>query len=139
MDWMELLEQFFTVCLFPALGLLMVYVIKWLDAKRMEIKDKTENELHKKYIDLLGDTITNCVIATNQTYVNSLKEQGAFDGAAQKEAFKKTYNAVLNILSTDAKVYLAQAFGDLEKYITIKIEDEVNTNKKEQKKEDTQC
>jgi hypothetical protein len=33
------------------------------------------------------DTITNCVIATNQTYVNSLKEQGKFDEAAQKEAF----------------------------------------------------
>lgn len=131
MDWMELLEQFFTVCIFPALGLLLVYVIKWLDAKKEEIKEKTDNELHKKYVNLLADTITNCVVATNQTYVNTLKEQGAFDAEAQKEAFKRTYNAVINILSQDAKIYLGEAFGDLQKYITIKIEDEVNTNKKE--------
>jgi len=36
---------------------------------------------------MLDDTITKCVIATNQTYVDSLKDKNAFDKAAQEEAF----------------------------------------------------
>ena len=98
-------------------------------AKRMndeEAKKKTNNDILNKYVQMATDTITNCVIATNQTYVNSLKEQGKFDEAAQKEAFQKTYQAVLLILSDDAKEYLNNAFGDLNKYLQEKIESTVN-------------
>ena len=78
---------------------------------------------------MLDKTITDCVIATNQTYVEALKDKDAFTAEAQKEAFNKTYNAVLAILSDDAKEYLTNAFGDLEAYIKSKIEAEVNMNK----------
>jgi hypothetical protein len=36
---------------------------------------------------MLNRTITECVIATNQTYVETLKQQGKFDEEAQKIAF----------------------------------------------------
>ena len=48
---------------------------------------------------------------------------------AQKEAFNQTYTAVMNILSEEAKKYLTVAVGDLNLYITQKIEAEVNANK----------
>ena len=82
-----------------------------------------------KYIALLTDTITKCVIATNQTYVDSLKNKDAFDKAAQKEAFQKTLDAVLAILSDDIKIYINNTFGDVEAYITTQIEAAVNQNK----------
>ena len=69
-----------------------------------------------KYIKMLAETITDCVIATNQTYVEVLKKQEAFTKEAQKEAFKKTYDAVMLVLSDDAKEYLTEAYGDLSAY-----------------------
>jgi hypothetical protein len=78
---------------------------------------------------MLDKTITECVIATNQTYVETLKKEGKFDAEAQKKAFEETKNAVLTILSADAKEYLSNAIGDLQVYMTKKIEAEVKLNK----------
>ena len=78
---------------------------------------------------MLTSTITDCVIATNQTYVDALKVEGKFDAEAQKKAFSLTCNAVLYILTDDAKEYLSESLGDLESYITSKIESQVKLQK----------
>ena len=130
MEWTEILEQLFTIVLIPLLGALTVFICNLLNAKNKQIQAEVDNELCKKYADMLAATIKECVIATNQTYVESLKQKGEFSLEAQKEAFQKTYEAVLAILSDDAKEYLTQAFGDLTIYITNKIEEEVLENKK---------
>lgn len=122
----NLINQLFQVCLIPMLGALTTFIVIWIKAKSAELQKKTNNDILNKYVQMATDTITNCVIATNQTYVNSLKEQGKFDEAAQKEAFQRTYQAVLLILSDDAKEYLNDAFGDLNKYLQEKIEATVN-------------
>ena len=102
---------------------------KDIRVKSKEITAKTENDKADKYIDMLAETISACVIATNQTYVEVLKKQNAFTAEAQKEAFNLTYNAVMSILTDDAKDYLAEIYGDISAYITNKIEAEVNINK----------
>lgn len=129
MDWLDLLYQVFEVCIIPLLGLLTAFGIKFIKAKAAEINAKHDNEVLAKYVLMLSDTIADCVIATNQTYVESLKAQGAFDAEAQKIAFEKTYESVMAVLSAEAKEYLAAAYGDLNVYITNKIEAEVNANK----------
>lgn len=129
MNYIELLQQIFQVCIIPLIGVLTTFLIQFIKIKQEEILGKVENETLEKYIKMLSDTITACVIATNQTYVNSLKEQGKFDAAAQKIALQMTYNTVLKILSEDAKEYLTNAFGDLEAFINQKIEESVNQNR----------
>ena len=126
---MTLLAEIMEVVVIPLLGILTAYIIRLVNAKIEDISNKRENELEKKYLDMLGTTITDCVMATTQTYVESLKKQGSFDAEAQKEAFNQTYNAVMDILSEDAKDYLTEAVGDLQLYITQKIEAEVKNNK----------
>lgn len=69
--------------------------------------------------------VVDCVEATNQTFVDSIKESGEFTPEAQKVAFERTLNTVMDILSDDAKTYLTEAFGDLEAYITALIESTV--------------
>ena len=122
---MDLLKQVFEVCVIPLLGILTAYVIKWIGLKSADLTEKIDNDMLDKYIRMLDKTITDCVIATNQTYVESLKKEGSFDKNAQKVAFEKTYNAVILILSEDAKEYLEESFSDLQEYITAKIEAEV--------------
>ena len=130
MDWMNILEQVFNIVLFPLMGVATTALIVFITAKTKELKEKHNNELFSKYADMLEKTIVSCVIATNQTYVKTLKEQGAFDVEAQKIAFDKTFSAVITILSDDAYNYLSEAIGDLEEYITNRIEEEVLLAKK---------
>ena len=126
----ELITNIFQVCILPLLGIITTFLVKWFQAKMEEIKTTNDDIVLNKYMDMLADTITDCVIATNQTYVDSLKAQGKFDAEAQKKAFEMTYNSVINILTDEAKVYLTSIYGDLTAYITNMIEAEVNKNKK---------
>lgn len=134
---LELINQIFQVCIVPLLAVLTTYLVKYIDAKKDELMAKKEeanankeNMLADKYIKMLADTIKACVIATNQTYVDSLKDKNAFTKEAQEEAFKKTSDAVMLILSQEAKEYLSTIYGDLNQYIITQIESSVNANKK---------
>jgi hypothetical protein len=129
MDWLELLYEILEVCIIPLLGILTAYAVKFIKIKSEEITKKTNNEITNKYITLLTTTISDCVIATNQTYVEALKKENAFTKEAQEEAFRLTYEAVMNVLTDDAKYYLTAIYGDLTAAITTKIEAEVNLSK----------
>lgn len=129
MEWLSLLYTLLEVCVIPLLGVLTAYVIKFIKAKSAEIQNKVDNDTADKYIGMLADTISACVIATNQTYVEALKKENAFTAEAQKEAFNQTFNAVMNVLTDEAKEYLTEIYGDLTAYITNKIEAEVNLSK----------
>lgn len=133
---MGLLSEIFEVCIIPLLGVLTTFLIAYLKAKKEEIlanieanETLEEKELAFKYLELAEQTVINCIIATNQTYVDSLKAEGKFDAEAQKIAFNKTLNAVLAILTDDAKEYLTHIVGDLHVFLSNLIESQVKINK----------
>ena len=130
MDWMNLLYDIFDLCIVPLMGVLVVYLVQYIKAKGNEISANVDSELASKYILMLTTTISDCVVATNQTYVEALKKEGKFDKEAQLKAFQMTYDAVMDILTDDAKEYLANFYGDLTLYLTKRIEAEVVANKK---------
>lgn len=129
MNYQEIITTILEICIIPLLGILTKMLVTYLQTKSKELASKTDNEIAEKYIKMLTETITSCVISTNQTYVESLKNKGEFTAEAQKAAFKDTYENVLKILSEDCKDYLQEAFGDLETYITNRIEAEVKAQK----------
>jgi hypothetical protein len=129
MEWLPLLYEILQVCIIPLLGVLTAYIVKYINVKSNEIQANVNNDLADKYIAMVADTVSACVIATNQTYVEALKKNNAFTVEAQKEAFQLTYNAVMAILTDEAKEYLAEIYGDVAAYITNKIEAEVNISK----------
>ena len=125
----ELLSQIFEVCIIPLLGVLTTFLVRYINAKMKTLVDTISDEKQKKYIEMLNNTITDCVIATTQTYVDTLKKQGKFDKEAQEQAFLMTFNAVSGLLTEESKKYLNEAIEDLDLYIKQKIESEVNINK----------
>ena len=129
MDWLELLYDILKLCVIPMLGILTTYAIKWLNAKEKETLAKVDSDMADKYIVMVYQTIRDCVSATTQTYVDSLKKQGKFDAEAQKIAFQMSFDAVVATLTEDAKEYLTAAYGDLTVYLTSKIEAEVKAQK----------
>lgn len=124
-----MVTQIVQVCLIPLLGILTKFLIDYLTVKRDEIKANMNSQIAEKYTDMVYETVVNCVIATNQTYVESLKKEGTFTKEAQQEAFDRTMNAVMAVLSKDAKDYITEATGDLRTYLTQLIESEVNKQK----------
>lgn len=130
---MDFLEKFlpllFMMVIIPAISVLTVFIVTFIKTKKEELKKKVDNELIAKYIDMLADTVCTCVIATNQTYVDELKRQGKFDAEAQREAFSRTYEAVMTILSDEAVKYLNSFYGDLQTVVTELIEQNVKEEK----------
>ena len=125
----ETLSLIFNVVLLPLIIAVASFLIQFLQAKRDELKTKVKNETAQKYIDMIADTVMTCVTATTQTYVDSLKAQGKFDAAAQKEAFNRSLQAILTSLSVDAIRYIEEISGDVELYLTQKIEAAVKASK----------
>ena len=132
MNYNQLIATILETCLIPLLIALSGFLITFLKAKSKELKEKTKNETAKKYIDLVEKTIADCVTATTQTYVETLKKENAFTEEAQREAFVMTYNAILTILGDDCIKYLQEAFKDAEMYITNQIEAQVQLQKKKE-------
>ena len=125
MDWTQVLEQLFELLIYPVITVAGIYLTYLIGVKIKELKQKANNEQASKYLDMLNDTISSAVLATTQTYVESLKKQGKFDAEAQKAAFNQTYDAVMKVLTADAVKYITTVVGDLETYVTNRIEADV--------------
>ena len=102
----------FKLCILPILAILTKWLVSFIQQKMDEAAQKVDNELADKYLGMLSNTISKCVIATNQTYVEALKK-----------------DAVLTILEGDALNYLNEIIGDLDTYIDQQIEANVNLYK----------
>lgn len=130
MDWMNMLNSVAQTIVPLLLTALVVTIIYYVNKGVQKGKEASNNELVDKYLDMLQNTVTEAVLATTQTYVDAMKKQNMFDEEAQKHAFKLSYDAVMKILTEDAKKYIESAVGDLETYVTNKIEATVKINKK---------
>ena len=129
MDWMNILNQVFQTLLPVVLLALSTTIIYYTGVAIKAGKEKSKNALVDKYLDMLNITITNAVLATTQTYVDAMKKENAFDKEAQANAFNMTYEAVMKVLTDEAKLYLESAVGDLNTYITNQIEATVKMTK----------
>ena len=102
------------------------YIVTYINKKKKALQLEMDNMLAIKYTDMIEKTIIDCVNATNQTYVEALKKDNAFTKEAQVEAFNRTLNSVMKILSDDCLEYLTTITTDVNAYIYNKIEAEVN-------------
>ena len=129
MDLVTIIPLVFQMCILPLLAILTKYIVSWIEIKIGELTEQKNDAQFTKYMTLLQDTVISCVIATNQTYVDTLKAQDKFDLEAQKVALQKTYDAVMAILTEDAIKYLNSVLGDFDAYVNTMIESQVNLQK----------
>lgn len=101
------------------------YAVAYFKAKIDDIAEKANDEAAKKIIKEANEIISTCVLATTQTYVDTLKKEDKFDLAAQKEALKITSESVYQLMSDEMKGYITASYGDVEAYVTKAIEAEI--------------
>jgi hypothetical protein len=129
MNWNEMLQTLLYAIITGAVGVFTTFATLWIKQKMGIAKDNAKTEEGKKYLGMLEETVINCVLTTNQTYVSNLKQNNMFDAEAQKKAFDMTYQSVMNVLNADAQKFLNEAYADVPALITQMIEAQVNKNK----------
>ena len=115
-----------------AIPLATAYLVAFLKKKSAQVQAQTENERAQYYLGEITAAVTTAVTATSQTYVDALKADNAFTKEAQLEALQKAKNTALSILSPAAAQFIANVYGDLNEYLTAKIEETVRVQKTEQ-------
>lgn len=126
----EILDMLAPYAISAIATLLVLGVNKGVEYLKVRLASETAN----KYLELAEKLVTDCVMATNQTYVDSLKSNGAFDKEAWTTAFEKSKNKVLKLLSEAQKEVIVEVYGDLETWVNTQIECKV----KELKNKDTE-
>ena len=122
MTWLVIIEKVFEIVIWPLLAAFTAYAISY-------IKTKINNATASKYLDMANETIYSCVLATKQTFVDTLKAEGKFDEEAQKKAFDKSFEAIKALMNIECEKYLQEAYSDMDEYIKQKIEATINNIK----------
>lgn len=111
--------------------IIAAYLSGFLKKSSAQLEAKTENERAKHYINEVTEAVTTAVTATSQTYVDALKNKNMFTKEAQTEALTKAKNTAIAIISPAAAEFINEVYGDLETYLTAKIEEAVRVQKTE--------
>ena len=119
---MEFLQNLSLAIVTAAVPVITGFICKWLQSLYENNKNKIKNETAQIVLSQVTDMITSAVETTTSTYVKQLKADNMFNADAQKEAFNKTFEAVKKQLTSDAETVIHNTYGDVETYITNKIE-----------------
>lgn len=90
-------------------------IVSWLNNK---IKD----EKLVSFLTRITNIVTDAVMAIYQEFVEVLKKEGKFDEAAQKEAKERAIAIINSQLTTEMKEYIETNFGEIESWLSEKIE-----------------
>ena len=121
----ELLQAIATA----AIPVCAAYLVQYLHRKSEHIIAQTDNMTIKAFLAEATDAVSTAVTYTSQTFVDALKKEGQFDKDRQQEALKKSLDKAISLLSESAKNALTDIYGNLEAYLTSKIEAEVRIQK----------
>lgn len=123
-------ENILYAAITAAIPVITTFVCRWLESLYANNKTKIKNEKAQVVLGQVSDMIVAAVETTTSTYVKELKAQNLFDADAQKEAFNKTFEVVKKQLTEESMKIIAETYGDVEVYLTSKIEQLVEALKK---------
>lgn len=129
---MEILYKLLAAVLIAVIPILTGFICDLFRKAAQEYKEKANNERIGALVDEINSSVCAAVAYVNQTFVNELKASGVFgeDETYAKEAFEMAFRATVETISDAASQYILETFGDIRKYLEVKIEQEVLTEKK---------
>lgn len=114
-EFMNMVAPYLVPAVIAALGVVTKALWDWLKAK-------TKNATLDKYIDRANDAIMTAVAETMQTFVTTMKHEGKWDAEAAKKALEMSILRAREIMGKAALEALPEVVGDIEKWLTAKIE-----------------
>lgn len=121
----ETMQQIVSACV-PVLCLLITaggaYLVALLRRETAQLQQELDNNTASKYMNMACDAVAQAVTYTAQTFVDTLKAEGAFTKEKQLEAFEKAKDKALEILGDTAVAALGEIYGDFDVWLETKIE-----------------
>ena len=127
---MEFVKDILYILITATVPVITTYVCKFLYAKWTEGKAKIENEKISTTLDSVVTMVLDVVESVNQIFVDELKKKGEFTKESAEEAFNKSKETALKMLSNDAADVIAMVYGDVDVYLDTLIEATVKQLKK---------
>ena len=115
--------------LIPLLVTIITICICMMTSKVAKDAARTAPSKYSEIIYGLENIVNKAVITTNQTFVNELKKQGKFDKEAMEEAYRRTYESIIESLSLSFFEYIDEENIDIDMLFKNMIETSVNWNK----------
>jgi hypothetical protein len=119
---LEVLQNVLYAVITAAVPVITGFVCKWLASLYENNKTHIKNEKAKVVLGQVSDMIAAAVETTTSTYVKELKAENLFTKELHKEAFNKTYETVKKQLTEESIKIIAEAYGNVDEYLTNKIE-----------------
>ena len=105
------------------------YAAKWFHVKCQELKMKTDSDALRYLLDKIDFIVQTCVEATNQTFVDDLKNDNNFNQEQQEQAFQTTFESIENMLTDEDKQKIIDSFGDMGTFIRNSVENYIRNSK----------
>ena len=125
----EILLDLLYLVLTVGVPFLTACLARYLRAKWQKTDADASDAAEQSALAEIARAVSDAVAMVSQTFVDSLKKSGAFDLDAQREALQKAIQAALDALSIETRSFVQTAYGDLESYLTTRIEAEVRAQK----------
>jgi hypothetical protein len=110
---------------------LIPFIATAISALTEYIKTKTKNVTLDKYIERANDAVITAVAEVMQTFVVTMKKSGDWNGENAKKAFEMARLRATEIMGIAAIKALPDLVGDVEKWLTAKIEAAILMTKSE--------
>lgn len=118
-----ILETFLEAFITVTLPLLITYAVAILKREITKVNNS-------KVIEQASNIVFEAVIKTQQVFVDTIKKEGNFDANTQKLAAFTAKKTAKELLTKSTKKLINDTFGDLDKWLDLKIEVAVNETKK---------
>lgn len=127
---MELFWQILPAVLVAVIPVLSGFLCRLLGQMAKRVAQNAKNERVKALVHEIDTAVQAAVCYVNQTFVDELKKTGTFgdDPEYAEEAFRTAYKTAIETISKDAMDYIETTFGDVRKYLEVKIEESVQYN-----------
>lgn len=127
---MELFWQILPAVLVAVIPILSGFLCRLLKRLADEVVQNMEDERVKVLVGEIDTAVQSAVNYVNQTFVDELKKAGTFgeDPEYAEEAFRTAYETAIETISSDAMDWISETFGDVRKYLEVKIEESVQFN-----------
>lgn len=127
---MELLKALLHAVIIAAVPTLTTFLINYLLAGSKKAKEATESDRIRNAIDTITNLVADIVRYVSQTYVDTLKKDGAFTKERQVEALNMALERALEMIDERSATIIESVFGDLSTYLITLIEAAVWKQKK---------
>ena len=124
-EFQEMIATLLQAILAVGIPIITAFLVNLLKKKTEQVKAEISSELAEKYIDEVAYAVRDAVLCVSQTYVDELKKNDLFVSESQYKALQLALGRTKALLTNEAREFLCKAYGDLNAYLTTKIEAEV--------------